>query len=188
MLPLLHPMLVHFAMGLLLVSVVFDVLGLARTSEKLMFAGYWNMVVGSVMAALAAGTGLYAQAHLGPHSSIGDALLGVHKLFGLFVVALALVLAAWRLSMKGYILPRRRTLYLTGAFFTAFVIVVTGGLGGTLVYTFGIGLPPSAAQHVLDSQPKTAEKGPELPHPMAVPSDSKIPKEGKPEPKVTKKP
>lgn len=167
MLQWIHPTLVHFVIGLLLAGVLFDVLGLARTNEKLIFAGYWNTLLGALAAAVTVLSGLYAEAHLGPHASIGDALLGVHKMFGILVLILSVVLAAWRISMKGYILPRRRTLYLTAAFFTSAIVLVTGGFGGALVYLYGLGLPPGAAQQVINAQPKVEEK-PEVSHPKAM--------------------
>ena len=84
----LHPMIVHFAIGLLLTAAVFDALGLARTSERLIFAGFWNVVVGAFAAVLTVATGLYAEATLGPHNAIANELLSVHKFLGIVVTGL----------------------------------------------------------------------------------------------------
>ena len=47
MFPWLHPSVVHFAVALLFTGLVLDVLGLWKQSEKLIFAGYWNTLLGA---------------------------------------------------------------------------------------------------------------------------------------------
>ncbi len=149
----IHPTVVHFAIGLLLAGLAFDVVGLWRTREKLLFAGYWNTLAGAVAVLAAAGTGLYSEAHLGPHSSIGNALLSFHKLFGIIVTILATLIATWRIAMRGYIQPRFRFLYLTASFFAAGLVFVTGTFGGALVYMYGLGLQQETLRRVLEAKP-----------------------------------
>jgi uncharacterized membrane protein len=149
----IHPSLVHFAIGLLLAGVLFDLFGWLRTSEKLVFAGYWNTVAGAAAVVVAALTGLYSEAHLGPHSNIGHALLSFHKMFAWLCVALSVGLAGWRIAMRGYVQPRVRIPYFASAFFTAGLIFITGSFGGTLVYLYGLGVGPETARRVLEAQP-----------------------------------
>ena len=151
MLPWLHPTLVHFAIGLLVAGLLFDVVGLFRSSEKLVFVGFANTVAGACACLLAVATGLLAQSRLGAHSSIGNALLSFHNLIGVIVACVAVGLAVWRILMGGAI--RARTLYLAAALFTAALVSITGGLGGMLVYWYGMGISPETARRILEAQP-----------------------------------
>lgn len=149
----IHPTVVHFAIGLLLAGLAFDVVGLLRINEKLLFAGFWNTIVGAVAVVIAVITGLSAEAQLGPHSKIGDSLLSFHKLFGLVELVVVAALVAGRVAMKGYIWPKARIPYLTLAFLAASIIGITGIFGGVLVYAYGIGLPPETARRIVEAQP-----------------------------------
>lgn len=153
MLPWLHPTLVHFAIGLLFTAVLCDVVGLWRSNEKLLFAGFWNTVFGALGTIVASISGFLAEGRLGAHDDLGGALLPFHRTLGLAVTVLAVLLAVWRIAMKGYIRPRLRTLYLTVAFLAAGFALVGGALGGALVYGHGLGITPQAARRVLEAQP-----------------------------------
>jgi uncharacterized membrane protein len=158
----LHPSLVHFPIGLLFAALVFDVVGLWRSNEKLVFAGYWNTLLGAAAAVVAVGSGLAAEATLGPTHALGGALLGFHKAFGLAAAVLAVVLAGARIAMKGYVLPRTRTLYLAGALLAAAFVMIGGTIGGVLVYGYGVGISKAAAERVVE-----AHAVPEEPEPNA---------------------
>lgn len=149
----LHPTVVHFAIGLLFTAALLDVFGLWRSSEKLLFAGYWNTVLGAVAAIVAIITGIVAENALGAHDEIGGALLPFHRIFAWAGTVLAVALAAARLAMKGYIRPKLRTLYLTGSMLSALLIFLAGAFGGALVYAYGLGVSPAAARRVLEVQP-----------------------------------
>ena len=153
----LHPTVVHFAIGLLFTGVLFDVLGLWRSSEKLLFAGYWNTVAGALAAVVAVATGYLSESALGAHDEIGGALLPFHRIFSWVGTLLALGLAGARLAMKGYVRPKLRTLYLSAALLMATLVFVSGALGGALVYAYGLGVSPAGARRVLDAQPAAAE-------------------------------
>ena len=160
MFPWLHPSVVHFAVALVFAGVMFDVVALWRSSERLVLAGFWNTLLGALGLVAALVTGLVAQAQLGAHDPLGDALLSLHRTFAYAATVLAVALVAVRLAMRGSIRPRTRTLYLAGAFVTAAFVLACGGLGGTLVYRYGLGIGPAAAHAVLDAQPKATAAQP----------------------------
>ena len=168
MLAWLHPTVVHFAIGLLFAGFFFDVLALWRSSEKLLFAGFWNTVFGAVATLVAVGTGLLAESELAAHDEIGGALLPFHRVFAYTGTVFAVVLAVARVAMRGYILPRTRTVYLCVSFLGAGLLIVAGALGGALVYGYGLGVTPAGAQRVLDAQPpKVVAPAPKPPPPDA---------------------
>jgi len=140
----LHPFVLHFAVALLLMAPLFDVLGLVLRREALLHAGRWNTLVGTVAGLLALLTGFGAQATLGPHSAAGDALLHLHSALGIVTVAVWMPVAGWRLASKHALPLRARTLYLAAAISAAAILTFETVLGGALVYRHGVGLSPAA--------------------------------------------
>ena len=140
----LHPFVLHFAVGLLLIAPVCDVLGLMLRREALLFAGRWTTLLGTFAALLSVITGLGAEAALGPHSAAGEALLSLHKALGFVVLGVWVPVAIWRLFSKLALPLRARTLYLAGAFAGGVVLTVEAVLGTALVYRHGVGLSAGA--------------------------------------------
>jgi uncharacterized membrane protein len=140
----LHPFILHFAVALLLMAPLFDVLGLVLRREALLHAGRWNTLVGTLAGLLALVTGLGAQAALGPHSAAGEALLHLHSALGIVTMAVWLPVAGWRLVSKHSLPLRARTLYLAAAIAGAAILTFETVLGGALVYRHGVGLSPAA--------------------------------------------
>jgi len=140
----LHPFVIHFAVGLLLVAPICDVVGLLLRREALLFAGRWTTLLGAFGALLSMITGFGAEASLGPHSAAGEALLHLHKALGFVVMAVWVPVAIWRLSSKLPLPLRARTLYLAAAFAGGVVLTIQAALGSALVYRHGVGLSSSA--------------------------------------------
>jgi len=153
----LHPFVIHFAVGLLLIAPICDVLGLFLRREALLYAGRWTTLLGVVAAALSIATGFGAEAALGPHSAAGEALLNLHRALSLVVFAVWLPVAVWRILSKLPLPLRGRTLYLAAAFTGGVLLTVQAALGNALVYRHGVGLSPAArAEPVIraSSQPR----------------------------------
>jgi len=140
----LHPFLVHFAVGLLLVAPLADVFGLLLRREALLYTGRWTTLLGAGFGILAVASGWGAEAGLGAHSAAGEALLHLHEALGYVSAALWVPVAIWRGSSKLALPLRARTLYLAAAFAAASVLVAETVLGGALVYRHGVGLSPAA--------------------------------------------
>jgi uncharacterized membrane protein len=140
----LHPFVLHFAVALLLGAVGCDVLGLLLRREALLLAGRWNTVFGAGAAALAVLTGLLAAATIEPFAPAGAPLLQLHRALGVVLLAVWAPLAVWRGLAKVALPLRFRTVYLTGAFVGAALVLVQAGLGSAMVYRHGVGLSASA--------------------------------------------
>ena len=136
--------MLHFAVALLLMAPLFDVLGLLLRREALILAGRWNTLVGTAAGVLSLLTGLGAQAALGPHSAAGEALLHFHRALGFVMMAVWVPVAGWRLASKWPLPVRARTLYLAAAISGAAIVTIETVLGGALVYRHGVGLSPTA--------------------------------------------
>lgn len=137
-----HPFVVHFAIGLLMVSVVLFLLArlldhLPSTTNMTIVAR-WNLWLGTGFAVLSALTGLQAYGTV-EHDSAGHAAMHIHRLWafitlGLFLLA-SLLAVIERQRDKGAGLPLLLVL-LVG--FGA--VAVTGYLGAENVYRHGIGV------------------------------------------------
>lgn len=154
----LHPFVLHFAVGLLLVAPLCDVAGLALRRESLLYAGRWTTLIGTFAALLSALTGLGAEATLGPHSTAGEALLHLHEVLGYVVVGVWLLVSLWRALSKLPLPLRARTFYLAFAFAGGVVVIAEAALGTAMVYRHGVGLSPSARAEPVRSLPRPAEK------------------------------
>ena len=142
--PELHPVLLHFAIALLVTGPAFDLFGLLLKREALLVAGRWNTVVGAAVLVLVTLSGLAAEASLGPHSPAGAALLSLHQGMGFSLLALWLPIAVWRTFSKHLLPLRLRTLYLSASYLGAALIVFQAVLGSALVYRHGVGLSAAA--------------------------------------------
>jgi uncharacterized membrane protein len=150
-----HPFVIHFAVGLLLIAPICDVLGLFLRREALLYAGRWTTLLGAFAALLSLLTGLGAEAGLGPHSTAGEALLHLHKALSFVVLGVWVPVAVWRTLSKLPLPLRARTLYLAAAFTGGVVLTVQAALGNALVYRHGVGLSSSArAEPVVRSSPR----------------------------------
>jgi len=151
----LHPFLVHFAVGLLLLAPLADVLGLLFRREALLYTGRWTTLLGTSFGVLAMLSGFGAQAVLGAHSAAGEALLQLHGRLAWVAMGAWVPVAGWRAASKLALPLRARTLYLAAAFTAAAVLAAESILGGALVYRHGLGLSPAArAEPVVRSIPR----------------------------------
>ena len=140
----LHPIVLHFAIALLVTGPALDLLGLLLKRESLLTAGRWNTLVGAGVLVLTALTGLGAEASLGPHSAAGAAMLSLHKGLGFVLVAVWVPAAVWR-GLSKHLLPvRLRTLYLSLSYLGAALVLAQAALGSALIYRHGVGLSAAA--------------------------------------------
>ena len=152
----LHPFVLHFAVALLLMAPLFDVLGLLFRREALLYAGRWNTLIGTLAGVLTLLSGFSAEFSLTPHSAAGDALLHLHKALGIVTVLVWVPIAIWRFGSKLAIPLRARTLYLAAAISAAVLLTAETILGSTMVYRHGVGLSPSARAEPMVRTPTKA--------------------------------
>ena len=154
----LHPMLIVFPLGLLVMSLIFDVLHMVTGNAELSVAAFWCIaagVVSGLVAALPGAVDFFAIPD-GTRAKRVGLLHGVGN-----VVVVLLFAASWwiRSGHAGYVPD-------TFAFILSLVAVVigsvTGWLGGELVDRLGIGVDEGAhpdAPNSLSGQPAHAGTG-----------------------------
>src|SRR5579859_2002741 len=139
--PLLHPIVVHFPIALLFVSVGVDWLGFWLRNLNLTRAGFYTLVLGTAGAGVAALTGP-------DHASGGAdvvALLTQHQTFALITVAIAAALMWVRFLTADGIRDGWAMLYLACTLVLVAAVSLTGYFGGELTYHQGIGVTVTSA-------------------------------------------
>ncbi len=140
----LHPPIVHFAIALTIMGVIFDLLGFILKKESLKHTGFWTFIVGvlAVWGAMFSGEAAEefvegfvektkAEDFFETHEGLGKFLPYLFSALGLFRIYLFL-----RENKKLFIA------YLIVAFVGVGLIGYQGRLGGILVYEYGVGVKP----------------------------------------------
>ena len=132
----LHPILVAFPIGLWIASLVFDLIGLAAGNNLLWAAGFYCIIGGCIMAALAAVPGVIDLFTVVPPNSSGRTRGYIHGSLNSLALLLFISIAALRgnaLTSPGGLPVLLSVIGVAGIF-------VSGWLGGTLVYRNQIGV------------------------------------------------
>jgi uncharacterized membrane protein len=157
----IHPPMVHFAIGLFSLSFVLDFLGLLNRNDKLHFTARINLYA-SVPAVLAAVvTGLIEKNRIFISPGAREAF-EVHETLAFIISALVIILAMWRLNLKGLRWQKARTYYIILSFATLIIIFSSGYYGSQLVYRYGSGTslpyhPPETVPEKLQKVPQSSE-------------------------------
>ena len=126
----LHPLLLHFPIGLVLAAAAAEVLAILTRRARWRAAAVANVRAGAAMAALTAiaGWGLTRAPFVEP-----SRLLEWHRWMGVAgaVAAMGAAMASVRLDVRS---PRSVSVYRAALFAAAALIAVAGHLGGTLVW------------------------------------------------------
>jgi uncharacterized membrane protein len=136
----IHPMLIVFPLGLLAMSVIFDILYYVTGTVGLATAAFWNIIAGIIMGLVAALFGLWDWLAIPADTRA--------KRIGLFhgggnVVVVALFFISWLLRL-GSADHRPNGLGFVLEIIAACIALVTGWLGGELVDHLGVGVDRGA--------------------------------------------
>jgi len=136
-----HPFVVHFAIALLAVSVLFDILSVATDRPHLQTVGWWNLFLGFLAALFAVITGLYAKnSAFFPAGS--QSLVTYHQYLGIGTAGIFTLLFVWRSGMNRKLSARWQTWYLAVGILGICVLLTTGFLGGQMVFEHGTNVEP----------------------------------------------
>ncbi len=138
----LHPPVVHFAIALIIVSVIFDILGYLLNKNSLKNAGFWTMIGGVIAVIGAFITGVQAEEVVEEFIEGTKAydLLEKHEELGESLPWIVLIVGGFRLFLNLKESKKIFGLYLIIALLTAGVVGYQGRLGGKLVYEYGVGV------------------------------------------------
>jgi uncharacterized membrane protein len=140
-----HPMLVHFPIALLFVSVLFDVASRALTRDNLREGALWLLGLGLLGGIAGAIAGTLAE-DAAEKAGVAEALIETHEMLAYLTLGIMTVLFLSRLLLRNRFSTRVFAAYLVVATLGLVAVSATGHTGGNLVYEHGAGV--NAAQHL----------------------------------------
>lgn len=134
----LHPLVVHFPLGLLPGAALLYLMAWSTGRQSLAWAAFWLLILGMLGAAVTAATGLYAESGVMVDPSVRAALLEPHERFMLGTLALGMLLTGWAIRARP--MPHRGRL----AFLLLLLALLAGmtkgaDYGGRMVYDYNAG-------------------------------------------------
>ena len=135
----IHPIVVHFPISLLSMSVAFDALASRWPTGGLREASLYSLLAGVMSAALAVATGGMEE-DLAKRAGVPESVLELHDSLGTVTLVVFVVLLGLRLAMQWGWLKEIRSLTLGLGVIGIVILALTGYWGGELVYTYGIGV------------------------------------------------
>lgn len=139
----LHPMLVHFPIGLLTASVLFEGIGAWWNREHFRESALWLLVLGLLGGVSAAVAGGMAE-ETAEKAGIAESLIETHETLALMTLGLFGALLLFRVFLRNRFTPRIMAGYFLASVVGLGLLSVTGHLGGDLVYQHGAGVNASA--------------------------------------------
>lgn len=132
----LHPILVHFTIGLMIASLGADTIGFLFDVASLADTGWWTMVGALAVTPLTLATGAISRRRIPVEEGPARSFLRSHMALGPVIFGLLIIMTVWR-SVFWQSDELVSGWYLLGLYGVGFVMTVQGYLGGELVYRYG---------------------------------------------------
>jgi uncharacterized membrane protein len=145
--PRIHAALNDLPPALLLMSVVFDLLGVIFKRESLKAAGFWTLVFGVLGTGAAIVSGLLAE-DAAQHSEQAHAIIETHETLAFIVLGIFGLLAIWRIVRHGVWNEREQPIALTAGVIGVGILVYTAMLGGKLMFDHAVGIPTTRLEAI----------------------------------------
>lgn len=148
----IHPILVHFTIALFSLSALFDILGKLTNKEGFYSAAWYNLLFASLSVIATVVFGVIAKSRA-PHNDAGHELLQTHETIGYIVMGIIIMLAIWRIILKGKLPVKGLAIYFIVAILGVGLMFVGGYYGGEMVYTHGYGVKAAIqnTEHIHDA-------------------------------------
>ena len=134
----IHPLVVHFPIAFLVGAALFYFLGWIFRNNTLTTAGFLLLILGTLSAGTAVGTGLYAEDGVMVSRSVREHLLEVHEKFMFVALGLSIALSIWALIARPF--PKKgRLLFLLLLLVLLGIMSVGADYGARMVYDYNAG-------------------------------------------------
>jgi uncharacterized membrane protein len=134
----IHPLVVHFPIAFLMGAALFYFSGWIFKNNTFSTTAFLLLVLGTLSAGAAIGTGLYAEDGVMVSRSVREHLLDVHEKFMLVTLGLSIVLSAWAFIARPF--PKKgRLLFLLLFLVLLGIISVGADYGARMVYDYNAG-------------------------------------------------
>ena len=140
----LHPPIVHFAVALTIIGVIFDLLGFILKKESLKHAAFWTFIVGvlAVWGAMFSGEAAEEAVEHFIEGTNAEKVFEHHEELGKFLPWIFTGLGLFRVYLYVKENSKLMIIYLIAAFIGIGLIGYQGRLGGKMVYEYGVGVKP----------------------------------------------
>ncbi len=134
----IHPLFVHFPIAFLTGAALFYLLAWIFKSDKLAFTAFLILLLGTLSAGAAVGTGLYAEEGVMVSRSVRANLLDPHEALMLTTLGLSVALSIWALIKRPF--PRKgRVFFILSLLILLGVMSLGADHGARMVYDYNAG-------------------------------------------------
>jgi len=134
----IHPLVVHFPIAFLVGAALFYFLSLIFRNQTFATTAFLMLILGTLAAAAAVGTGLYGEEGVMVSRSVREHLLEVHEELMLVTLGLSIVLTAWAVIARPF--PKKGRLPFLLLFLALLGIMTVGAdYGARMVYDYNAG-------------------------------------------------
>jgi uncharacterized membrane protein len=134
----IHPLVIHFPIAFLIGSAFFYLLAVGFRKESLAMTAFSLLIAGTLAAAAAVGTGLYAEGGVMVSHSVREELLSVHKRCMIATLAVSAGLTLWALADRPF--PGRgRALFFLLLVLMLALMSFGADYGARMVYDYNAG-------------------------------------------------
>ncbi|MGO9137035.1 MAG: DUF2231 domain-containing protein [Syntrophales bacterium] len=134
----IHPLVVHFPIAFLCGSALFYLLALLNSKEAMATTAFSLLIVGSLGAAAAVGTGIYAEPSVILAPSVRGYLLEKHENLMILTLCVSAIMVTWAIIARPF--PRKgRALFVLLLFALLGVMSVGADYGARMVYDYNAG-------------------------------------------------
>ena len=134
----IHPLVVHFPIAFLVGAALFYFLSWIFRNQTFATTAFLLLILGTLAAGAAVGTGLYGEEGVMVSRSVRDHLLEYHENIMLGTLGLSIVLSIWALIARPFP-KKRRWIFLVLLVVLLGVMTVGADYGARMVYDYNAG-------------------------------------------------
>ena len=134
----IHPLVVHFPIAFLVGAALFYFLSWIFRNQTFATTAFLLLILGTLAAGAAVGTGLYAEEGVMVSRSVREHLLERHEMLMLVTLGLSIVLSVWALIARPF--PKKgKWIFLLLFLVLLGIIAVGADYGARMVYDYNAG-------------------------------------------------
>ncbi len=134
----IHPLVVHFPVAFLVGAALFYFLAWSFRNQTFATTAFLLVILGTLAAAAAVGTGLYGEEGVMVSRSVREHLLEVHEKLMIVTLGLSIALTAWALLARPFP-KKKRLLFLFSLLVLLGIMTVGADYGARMVYDYNAG-------------------------------------------------
>ena len=134
----IHPLVIHFPIGLLMGAALFYFAAWVFKKEDFAKTAFWVLMAGALSLAVAVATGLYAEQGVMVALSVREHVLKPHKNFMLATSGICAILVVWAIIARPF--PKKGRIVFLFLFVLMIALMTVGAdFGGRMVYDYNAG-------------------------------------------------